>query len=149
MLKNFKSKLSDPAQHYEVFLFGMMIFYVFSIIFALKFALEVASMAQEAETFSQLTFIGLTMGGFVISVCFIGSAYFANKLIKENKTLGFIITIILAVMMVPSVMFPVGLFGLYSVLNRRFREKFFLENRPLWLDACFSQVEKLTAPRIA
>lgn len=147
MLNNLKSKLLDPAQHYEVFLTVLMIFYVATILLAFKFVFEVVTIAPTVESYMNFYFITATLGGLFFAGVQIAAASYAKKFIRENNTFGFIITAALAVMFIPSVMFLIGLFGLYSILNSKFQSKFFLDNRPLWLVACYEQVAKWTSPQ--
>lgn len=72
------------------------------------------------------------------------AAIFAERLIKEDNQLGLFIGLVLALMTTFSMFFPIGLFGLYSLLNKDFRNDYLLSDRPQWL---ISLYERLDSPK--
>ena len=56
----------------------------------------------------------------------------AERLIREKHYLGIIIGLVVSVLYLGSIMLPLGLWGLYSLLNREFMNEHAPTNAPSW-----------------
>lgn len=145
-MNNLKQKFSNHANHYQLFLLAYQICLLISAGLVIKFALEVVTMGGMAMS---VHIIPMTLGGLgFIAVQFVGSL-FVQKSLPSNNVVALVIFMVLSLICVCSILFPIGLFGLWCVTNKSFRETYFVENRPLWLSGLYEQVEKYTSPKNA
>lgn len=143
-MQNLKQKFANKSQLYKPFFLLVKISSVLSVLMAFSLAFDIY---RYAPTFSYA--VPMILSALFWAAMQVVAATFAEKFIDEEKALGLVIGFILAAMFTVTMFFPVGIFGLYSLFNKEFRENKVLENRPLWLSSMYEQVEKWFSPKKA
>ena len=70
----------------------------------------------------------------------------SEKLLKQKNFLGFLIIMLLNALLIPSLFFPLGIYGVYLFLSADCRERFLSEVSPEWMDGIYEQYDKLVKP---
>jgi hypothetical protein len=136
-----KNSFSQPATLYKLFFLLFKLVLLVSAALLIKLTVDVSS-----TPYSGIGGIGMMISGlFFMGVQFMAAIY-AERFIDEENSLGLVLGLLLSTMTVASLFFPVGLLGIYSLLNKEFREKKLLQDRPMWLASFYDQIEKLTTP---
>lgn len=137
-------KFSNKSELYKPFFLLTKIAGVLSCILIFKLAIEMLEAGP-----SLTLIIPMFISGLLWTVVQISAAHYAEKMIDNDNSLGLIIGVILALIYLPTMFFPLSLFGIYAFFSKAFRENKLILDRPLWLSSLNDQVEKWTSPKQA
>lgn len=136
-------KFSNKAELYKPFFLLTKIASVISCFIIVKIATDMF------EAASLTLIIPMFLSGLLWAIVQVAAAHFAEKMVDENNSLGLIIGVGLALMYLPTMFFPLSLFGLYAFFGKAFRDSKLILDRPLWLTSINDQIEKWTSPKQA
>jgi hypothetical protein len=131
-----KFDFKNKSELFKIHFMLMKIAYVLSALMLVQLAFEGFNWLIAATVMSGLMM--LTLQFFLLIK--------AEKLLAEKNYLGFLIAIGLTLLYLPSLFFPLSLFGLYTLLNKEFRQAQ-MEDIPVWMNDCFVKLDSLTAKK--
>jgi hypothetical protein len=77
----------------------------------------------------------------VLALQFFG-AMKAQEWLENKELIGFLLSFGLTVLALPGYSFPIGVFGLYALLNKEFRETQLPKELPQWLEDLFKKLDQ-------
>jgi hypothetical protein len=129
IMENLKSYFTEKSQMFKGFFLLLKIYSLLSMLL--------------------LIFIGGTSWLILPVVIYLftlmASATLAERFIRADNILGLYLGWGLACLMSFSLIFPLGVFGLFALLNKDFRNDYLLSERPRWLDSFYAHLDKWTA----
>ena len=127
----------NPAYIYKIFFKILRAYYVLSALIALGL------------NFGSFDFFGLFLTGVALLVLGLQfyASFHAELLIEVKDHKGFLLGLLLGLLALPGYSFPVGLLGLYALLNKQFRQTHLPEALPEWLYNVLIKMDELLERR--